>query len=146
MSILGDRYTHGHVFDFCKRLMVDPGRLTVLGNGRQRKSYLHVGDCLDAIFTALDRAKDRVNIFNLGTDEYCELNDSIRWITGRLGVSPALEYTGGDRGWIGDNPFIFLDTTKIRGLGWRPALTIEQAVVATVDYLVANPAILGARA
>src|SRR4051794_4556978 len=125
VSILGDRYTHGHVFDFCKRLLADPTRLTVLGNGRQRKSYLHVGDCLDAIFTALDQARDRVNIFNLGTDEFCELNDSIGWITRRLGVSPVLDYTGGERGWIGDNPFIFLDTTRIRSLGWRPALTIQ---------------------
>ncbi len=87
----------------------------MLGNGRQRKSYLYVQDCLDAIFVALERATDKVNIFNLGTDEYCELNDSIRWITAHLGVTPTLEYSGGDRGWIGDNPFIFLDTARIRG-------------------------------
>ncbi len=68
-----------------------------------------------------------MNIFNLGTDEFCELNDSIGWITERLGVSPSSEYTGGDRGWIGDNPFIFLDTARIRALGWTPKLSIREA-------------------
>lgn len=146
VSILGHRYTHGHVFDFYKRLSADPHRLAVLGNGRQRKSYLEVQDCLDAILLALRVAPQRVNVFNLGTDEYCELNDSIGWITGHLGLRPELEYTGGDRGWVGDNPFIFLDTTRIRALGWRPKLTIREAVLRTVDYLRANPAIIEARA
>jgi len=145
VSILGERYTHGHIFDFCKRLVTDPSRLQVLGNGRQRKSYLYVQDCLDAIVLAIGRAAERVNVINLGTDEYCELNDSIGWITARLGVSPRLEYSGGDRGWIGDNPFIFLETSKIRHLGWKPKLSIEQAVVRTVDYLRANPAVLQIR-
>jgi UDP-glucose 4-epimerase len=146
VSILGERYTHGHVFDFYKKLSADPRRLPVLGNGKQQKSYLYIQDCIDAIFVAMDRAKDKVNVFNLGTDEYCQLNDSIGWITERLGVTPALEYSGGDRGWIGDNPFIFLDTKKIRSLGWTPKLSIREAVVKTVDYLHANPAILEMRA
>jgi UDP-glucose 4-epimerase len=145
VSILGERYTHGHVFDFCRSLMNDPTRLRVLGNGKQRKSYLYVHDCVDAILLALERATDRVNILNLGTDEYCEVTDSIGWITSHLGVSPRLEFTGGDRGWIGDNPFIFLDTRRIRGLGWRPSLTIREGVLRTVDYLRANPHLLGAR-
>ena len=84
-------------------------------------------------------------MFNLGTDEYCELNDSIRWITGHLGLTPTLDYSGGDRGWIGDNPFIFLDTRRIRALGWKPSLSIRDAVVRTVDYLRTNPAILEMR-
>jgi UDP-glucose 4-epimerase len=145
VSILGERYTHGHVFDFCRQLSDDPTRLAVLGNGRQRKSYLYVQDCIDAIFVALERATDRVNVLNLGTDEYCELNDSIRWITERLGVTPQLEYSGGDRGWIGDNPFIFLDTARIRSLGWAPKLSIRAAVLRTVEYLKANPAVLETR-
>jgi UDP-glucose 4-epimerase len=146
VSILGERYTHGHVFDFYKKLSADPQRLPVLGDGTQRKSYLYIQDCIDAIFVAMKRTSERVNIFNLGTDEYCQLSDSIRWITERLGVTPTLEYSGGDRGWIGDNPFIFLDTAKIRSLGWTPRLTIREAVVKTVDYLHANPAILEIRA
>ena len=146
VSILGERYTHGHVFDFYRQLRQDASKLQVLGNGRQRKSYLYVQDCLDAILLALDQAQDRVNIFNLGTDEYCEVNDSIGWITSHLGVRPALEYSGGDRGWIGDNPFIFLDCNRIRALGWRPTLTIQEGIIRTLQYLEANPQLLGARA
>lgn len=142
VSILGERYTHGHVFDFYRKLANDPSRLPVLGNGRQRKSYLYVQDCIDAIFVALERATDKINIFNLGTDEYCELNDSIRWITGHLGVTPTLEYSGGDRGWIGDNPFIFLDTARIRALGWTPKLTIRESVIRTVDFLAKSEWVL----
>jgi UDP-glucose 4-epimerase len=138
VSILGERYTHGHVFDFYQKLLADSGRLPVLGNGRQRKSYLYVHDCIDAIFEALARVDQKVNIFNLGTDEYCEVNDSIRWITGHLSLSPRVQYSGGDRGWIGDNPFIFLDTTRIRALGWRPKLTIQQGVERTIAWLVQN--------
>ncbi len=88
VSILGERYPHGHVYDFYKKLKEDPTKLYVLGDGHQKKSYLYVGDCLDAILTVIDKCKEKVNIFNLGTDEYCEVNDSIRWITGRRGVSP----------------------------------------------------------
>jgi UDP-glucose 4-epimerase len=118
----------------------------VLGDGTQKKSYLYVQDCLDAMLLAMSRSLERVNIFNLGTDEYCQLNDSLRWITERLGVSPVLEYTGGDRGWIGDNPFIFLDTSRIRSLGWTPRLTIREGVLRTLDYLEMNPAVLEMRA
>src|SRR5438105_5698595 len=92
VSILGERYTHGHVFDFYKKLLADSTRLPVLGNGRQRKSYLYVQDCIDAIFHALSHAQDKVNVFNLGTEQYCEVNHSIGWITGHLGLTPALEY------------------------------------------------------
>jgi UDP-glucose 4-epimerase len=145
VSILGERYTHGHVFDFYKNLRRDPTRLKVLGDGSQRKSYLYVQDCVDAIFLALDKADAAVNIFNLGTDEYCRLNDSIGWICSHLGVTPAREYTGGDRGWIGDNPFIFLDTTKIRGLGWRPRLTIHEGVIRTLEYLQQHDDLLDRR-
>ena len=145
VSILGERYTHGHVFDFVKALRADPSTLRVLGNGRQRKSYLYVHDCISAMFTAFEQAQSRMNIFNLGTDEYCEVSDSIGWITGRMGLTPRLDFTGGERGWVGDSPFIFLDCARVRALGWRPALTIREGVLRTVDYLQANPALLEAR-
>jgi UDP-glucose 4-epimerase len=137
VSILGERYTHGHVFDFYRQLSVHPERLHVLGDGHQRKSYLYVQDCIDAILTALERADAKVNIFNLGTDEYCEVNDSISWICEHLGLHPKLTYSGGERGWVGDSPFIFLDCSRIRALGWRPKLTIKQAVLATIKYVSA---------
>lgn len=138
VSILGERYPHGHVYDFCKKLKDDPTELYILGDGHQKKSYIYIGDLLNAILLVTGTCTDKVNIFNLGTDEYCEVNDSVGWITKRMGVSPALSYSGGNKGWIGDNPFIYLDTKKIRSLGWKPELTIEQAVVRTVDYIMKN--------
>jgi UDP-glucose 4-epimerase len=138
VSILGERYTHGHVFDFYQKLKADPTRLPVLGNGKQRKSYLYIQDCIDAILLAMDKATGKVNIFNLGVDGYCEVNDSIGWICEELGVKPQIEYSGGDRGWIGDNPFIFLDTKRIQALGWKPKFGIREGVLKTVQYLRAN--------
>jgi len=143
VSILGERYTHGHVFDFYKQLVEHPDHLRVLGNGQQRKSYLYVQDCVDAILhvtrksTARD-AKHHTQIYNLGTPEFVQVNDSIRFLCAALGLQPRLDYTGGDRGWIGDNPFIFLDTKKIQATGWRPKLTIEQGIVKTLRWLEAN--------
>ena len=145
VSILGERYTHGHVFDFCKKLADDPTKLYVLGDGHQRKSYLYVKDCMEAILTVIRNAKEKVNIYNLGTDQYCEVNDSIGWISGKLGVNPELSYAGGERGWIGDNPFIYLDTKKVRSLGWEPKATIQDGVEKTVEYLLANPWVFEAR-
>jgi len=146
VSILGERYTHGHVFDFYRELKQNPSRLEVLGNGKQRKSYLYIQDCIDAILLALDKSNESVNVLNLGVDGYCEVNDSIGWICEELGVSPKLEYTGGDRGWIGDNPFIFLDTSKIRDLGWKPKLSIKDGVLKTVQYLKENEWVFEMRA
>ncbi len=143
VSILGERYTHGHVFDFVKQLREHPEYLRVLGDGTQRKSYLHVGDCVSALLhttgaNLASSAPHRVAVFNLGTSEYCAVEDSIRWITERLGLTPRLKFTGGQRGWVGDNPFIFLDTARVLGTGWKPQLTIRQGVARTVDWLNAN--------
>jgi len=138
VSILGERYTHGHVFDFYRKLKQNPSRLKVLGNGKQRKSYLYIQDCIDAMLFALEKSNESVNVLNLGVDGYCEVNDSIGWICEELGVTPKLEYSGGDRGWIGDNPFIFLDTSKIRDLGWKPKLSIQDGVLKTIQYLKTN--------
>jgi len=145
VSILGERYSHGHIVDFYKQLREHPTELRVLGDGRQRKSYLYVQDGLDAIACALQHATAKVNIFNLGTDEYCQVNDSIGWIAGELGLAPALSYTGGERGWIGDSPFIFLDCTRIRALGWTPRLSIREGVSRTLRYLQGNDWLLDPR-
>jgi UDP-glucose 4-epimerase len=142
VSILGERYTHGHVFDFYHKLLRNPQEIEILGNGQQRKSYLHVQDCIDAMLLAIDRANEPVNIFNLGTEEYCRVDDSLGWICSHLELKPRRRYSGGERGWIGDNPFIFLDTTKIRSLGWRTKWTIREAVLRTLQYLQANPWVL----
>jgi UDP-glucose 4-epimerase len=145
VSILGERYSHGHVFDFYRQLLDHPDYLKVLGNGRQRKSYLYVQDCVDAILRAVDHAPGKFTVLNLGTDEYCEVKDSIGWICAHLGLQPRLEYTGGDRGWIGDNPFIFLDCSRMRSLGWTPSHNIQSSVIQTVEYLIANQWLLSER-
>ena len=145
VSILGERYTHGHVLDFYQQLIEHPDRLDVLGNGRQRKSYLYVHDCISAMLLAVEKAAHPVNIFNLGTDEYCEVNDSIRWISEHLGVSPRLSYAGGVRGWAGDSPFIFLDCGRMRALGWRPEVTIRDGIIRTLEFLAGNRWLLGKR-
>src|SRR5256714_3336756 len=138
VSILGERYTHGHVYDFYKKLTDDPTRLHVLGDGKQRKSYLYVHDCIDAMLLAVRVLNNKVHVLNLGTDEASRVNDSISWISERLGLRPELTYAGGERGWIGDSPFILLDTRRIRALGWKPKLTIREGVLRTVDWLAAN--------
>jgi UDP-glucose 4-epimerase len=145
VSILGERYSHGHVFDFYKSLRSNPDELRVLGNGKQRKSYLYIHDCIDAILTALANRSAKVHVYNLGVDEYCEVNDSIGWITKHLGLSPKLSYTGGDRGWVGDNPFIFLDCSRIRALGWKPKYSIAQGIIRTLEYLQSNTWLIEAR-
>ena len=143
VSILGERYTHGHVFDFYRQLIDHPDRLRVLGDGQQRKSYLYVQDCIDALLhvtrahTARD-ARHRTQVYNLGTAEFVQVNQSIGYLCSALGLKPKLEFTGGDRGWIGDNPFIFLDTKKIQATGWKPKLTIEQGIIRTLRWLEAN--------
>ena len=129
---------HGHVFDFYSQLREHPEYLDVLGNGRQRKSYLYVQDCIDAVLLAVATAADPVNIFNLGQDEYCEVNDSIGWISEHLGLEPEVRYAGGDRGWVGDNPFIFLDCRRARALGWTPRLGIREGVIRTLSFLQQN--------
>jgi UDP-glucose 4-epimerase len=137
VSILGERYTHGHVYDFFHSLNRDPTRLCVLGDGTQTKSYLHVQDCISAMLRAAEYHADRpgAHVYNLGTEETITVDDSIGVITACLGVSPAIEHTGGQRGWVGDSPLIHLDTTRIRSLGWQPQVSIREAIARTVRWL-----------
>lgn len=144
VSILGERYHHGHVYDFYKKLLADPAKMRVLGDGSQRKSYLYTQDCIDAILLALEKAHDKVNIFNLGADDYCDVRSSIGWICERLNLKPKLEFDGGDRGWIGDSPLIFLDTRRIKALGWKPRTGIRDGILRTLEYMIENPWVLEA--
>lgn len=136
VSVMGPRYTHGHVIDFVRQLKNDPSSLRVLGNGLQKKSYMHVDDCVKAV--ANIRGKNSNGIFNLGVNDYCEVNQSITWICEELGVSPEIEYSGGNQGWIGDNPFIWLDVSKAASSGWKPEFSIEESVRRTVRWLEEN--------
>ncbi len=141
VSMLGPRYSHGHIIDFWRKLRKDPTRLEVLGDGHQKKSYLHVLDCVKAILLTIEQARPEqpIQIFNIGHQDWIEVNDSIGIICRQLGVTPKLDYTGGIRGWVGDSPKILLDTTKLRALGWSPTRNIEEAIVDTLQFLVKNP-------
>jgi UDP-glucose 4-epimerase len=144
VSILGERYTHGHIYDFYRQLLEHPDWLRVLGDGRQRKSYLYVQDCLDAMLHVISRGEPKplmpsTSIYNLGTPEYVDVNGSIGYISEALGLKPALRYTGGERGWIGDSPFLFLDTKRVQATGWKPKVTIKDAIVRTLRWIEANP-------
>jgi UDP-glucose 4-epimerase len=144
VSILGERYTHGHVIDFYLSLAADPTRLRVLGDGRQEKSYLYVGDCVEAMLCGLraNAEPGQCNVYNLGTDETVTVDASIAIIAEHLGVVPVLDHTGGSRGWPGDSPLILLDCAKMRGLGWAPTRSIADSIRTTLDWLQANLPIL----
>jgi UDP-glucose 4-epimerase len=143
VSLLGERYTHGHVIDFYRRLKQDPARLPILGDGNQTKSYLYVQDCVDAMFTAVGHhgSEPGAHVYNLGRNETVTVRESIANITDHLELAPEIEAAGGDRGWIGDSPLIHLKTSKIEALGWKPSLTIRDATIRTLDWFEANPAI-----
>jgi UDP-glucose 4-epimerase len=139
VSLLGPRYTHGHVIDFWRKLRRDPTRLDVLGDGHQKKSYLHVADCVSGMLLAIARAREPINLFNLGHQDWIEVDQSIAVITATLGVKPRIVHGGGDRGWVGDSPRILLDTTRLRALGWAPTRSIEESIVETLAFLEASP-------
>lgn len=138
VSILGERYTHGHVYDFYKNLKEDPTKLNVLGNGYQKKSYLYIQDCLDAIDLAVNSNNQKSNLYNLGVNDVCNVRKSISWICDELGLNPELIFEDSERGWVGDNPHIHLDTSEIAAIGWEPKYTIEQSIRRTVRYLRNN--------
>jgi UDP-glucose 4-epimerase len=140
VSILGPGYTHGHVLDFMRQLHKNPKKLHVLGNGKQKKSYLHVFDCIKGVLHLSNQ--NGSGIYNLGTNEYSTVDDSIRWICSELKISPEITYTGEKRGWVGDNPFIWLDTKKANDSGWQPTYSIEKSVIETVQWLKTNTKIL----
>lgn len=150
VSFLGERYTHGHVFDFYKKLSHNPERLEILGDGRGRKSYVYIQDGIDAIvglYKNPQYAKPGCEIFNLGTEEECDVLDSARWISEELKLRPEIIPLGkpGENGWIGDNRRIFLDTKKIQSTGWKPKKTIEESVKLTLRWIQQNKWILEKR-
>lgn len=146
VSILGPRYTHGHVFDFVKALKAEPEQLTVLGNGKQTKSYLHVEDLMAGLFLAINKAKDGTyKIYNIGHDDALIVDQSVSFITERLKLKPKIIHTGGVRGWVGDSPRIQLDTSALKSIGWSAKRSLKSAVEDTVDFLFENPKLLEGR-
>lgn len=143
VSWIGERYSHGVIFDFLNKLRTNTETLEVLGDGKQRKSYLDVIDGVDGIFYALEHARDVKNVFNLGHDAFMNVLDLADIIVDELNLR-GVRYvtTGGERGWLGDSPFVHLDTTKLKALGWRPRVSIEQGIRSTVRYLQAHSSLL----
>lgn len=143
VSLLGPRYPHGHVIDFVKQLRKNPESLVVLGDGTQKKSYLHVEDCVEAIRLVEQKrtatsAKHNVQIYNLGSDDFITVKQSVSFICDSLNLTPKIQYGRGNKGWVGDNPFVFLDTSKIASEGWGAKHDIESAIRATVEWLDKN--------
>ncbi len=140
VSVLGARYTHGHVIDFVRQLLSHPESLQVLGNGHQRKSYMNVADCVAGVSSL--RSEKSYGVFNLGVNDFCEVRDSIRWICDEMGLDPVVTFSGGTRGWIGDNPFIWLDVSRAKSYGWEAGSSIEFSVRETVRWLLRHPEVV----
>jgi UDP-glucose 4-epimerase len=146
VSWIGERYTHGVIFDFINKLKSNPHLLEILGDGKQQKSYLDVADGVDGIFYAVRHAKERKNVFNLGHDEFMNVLELAAIVVEDLGLKGVCyRTTGGERGWLGDAPFVHLDTTKLKSLGWQPRISIGQGIRSTVRYLQAHPQLLEKR-
>lgn len=148
VSLLGERYTHGVVFDFVKKLKADPRVLEILGDGNQKKSYLYVGDAISGILTAFDHHQEHkgVHVYNLGNRRALNVCEVASLVTSELGLpTPKYHFTGGARGWVGDSPYVHLDTSKLEGLGWRPGVSIEDGVRRTTRYLMDHPEHLKSR-
>ena len=136
VSWIGPRYRHGVVADFVQKLQADPGRLAILGDGRQKKSYLHVDDGVAGIFLALERATGPKAVFNLGHDDGVTVMTVAELVADELGVrNVRLEPAGGSRGWPGDSPLVQLDTGRMKALGWKPTRAIPDGIRETVRSL-----------
>jgi len=140
VSVLGERYTHGHVIDFVRQLLAHPESLQVLGDGHQRKSYMNVSDCVAGV--ASIRGDKNFDVFNLGVNDFCEVRDSIGWICDEMALKPVVSFSGGSKGWVGDNPFIWLDVTRAKNAGWEASSSIESSVRETVRWLLRHPEVV----
>jgi len=146
VSLIGERYTHGAIFDFVKKLQKNPKELEILGDGEQKKSYLHVKDCVEAMLLAIEKADERVNIFNLGHTNYMNVKDMANIVITEMKLeNVSFKFTGGERGWIGDAPFVQLDVKKIKSLGWVPSIPIKEGIQKTVSFLLKNQDLLSVR-
>jgi UDP-glucose 4-epimerase len=146
VSWMGERYSHGIVFDVLKKLEKDPRVLPLLGDGTQKKSYLYVKDGISGIMAGIDRSRESKNVYNLGNDYFLTVIDVAKIILDELNLKNVkLEFAGGKRGWLGDSPLVHLDTSRIKALGWKPAVSIEESIRRTARFLIAHPQILEAR-
>jgi UDP-glucose 4-epimerase len=136
-NIIGPAMTHGILYDFFQKLRASPERLEVLGDGRQAKSYLRTEDCVEGMLVAADRAQERVSVFNLGTTDRISVREIAEKVVAAHGGKARIDYTGGDRGWVGDVPQQLLAIDRIQQLGWHPRWSSSEAVDRTIAELVA---------
>ena len=143
VSWIGERYSHGVIFDFVKKLQENAEVLDILGDGNQRKSYLDVIDGVDGIFHAIQYGAERKNVFNLGHDEFMNVLSLADIVVSELNLGKVrYQPVGGARGWLGNSPFVHLDTRKLKALGWHPQISIEQGIRNTVRYLRTHSEVL----
>ena len=134
-TVLGERCRRGAIWDFTHKLLENPSELEILGNGKQSKDYMSVKDCIDGVMLGYERSSNHVNIFNLGLQEQTTVDELADLVIGEMGLLKVRKkYTGGVRGWVGDNPVVFLSTKKIRGLGWKPKLSPADAIRQTARW------------
>ena len=134
-TVLGERCRRGAIWDFTHKLLEDPSKLEILGDGKQSKDYMSVGDCVDGIILGHEKASGRVNIFNLGLQEQTTVDELADYVIEEMGLSRVKKsYTGGARGWVGDNPVVYLSTERIKALGWRPKTSPEEAIRLTARW------------
>lgn len=142
VHILGERYLHGHVIDFIRKLRRDPNRLYILGDGRQAKSGLHAGNLTEGLLLAMgshDLEEGTCNAYNFGGDTLLGVAESGKLIAGVMGLDPTYEFSGRPNGgWVGDNANLVLDSTKIRALGWKPTMSVPDAIKLTADWLLSD--------
>jgi UDP-glucose 4-epimerase len=138
-NVVGPRQTHGVAYDFIRRLLENPIRLEILGDGQQSKSYIHVSDVVDALLLVLDRNWEGFDVLNVATEDYVTVQQIADLVVNRLGLSRvAYTYTGGNRGWKGDVPVVRFDTTKLRQLGWRNQRTSIEALTDSIDSMIVD--------
>lgn len=143
VGMVGERYAHGHLIDFFHRIQ-ETGKLKILGDGTLRKSYLYVGDAVRGILTAVQEGRDKINIYNLGSEEVWTVRQSAEAVCEEMGLSAdAVETSEGLRGWVGDNNYIKLDSSRIRALGWEPQVSVREGIHRTIAYLKERYAVTG---
>ncbi|MDO9153553.1 MAG: GDP-mannose 4,6-dehydratase [Paludibacter sp.] len=127
-NVVGERFTHGVIFDFINKLKANPHELIVLGNGEQNKPYLYVKDLIEGILYVCNTAQDRLNVYNLGSYTRTKVKEIALMVIEEMGLKATIKYTGGDRGWVGDVPEFKYDLSKINQLGWEAKINSNDSV------------------
>jgi UDP-glucose 4-epimerase len=131
--VVGERFTHGVIYDFIHRLKQNPHQLKVLGNGEQIKPYMYVKDLVLGILFVWQNSKDRINIFNLGVESRTKVKEIAEMVIKEMNLDTQIIYTGGDRGWVGDVPEFQYDLSKIHKLGWSARYASNEAVRLAIE-------------